>query len=114
MTVYKIGKNKLKIAPQKYAFYFPDSESLTKAVLFLIKIPKTEICKSSLYSLKNKYVLITDDLCSSLIDALNEFCFKKTNNVITIEHIKEYGKPLITNNAIIRYGVAFSKTKVIL
>ena len=109
MTVYKINKNNLKITPKKYAFFFSDSENLTNAVLFLIKIPETKIYKSSLYKLKNKYVLLTEELCSSLCDALNEFCFRKTDNSVMIEHIKEYGKPLIINNAINRYGVAFSR-----
>ena len=104
-----MNKIRLKIVTKRYAFLFSDSESLTKAILFLLKIPKTEFCRSSLYKLEQKYILLTENLSCDVTDSLHEFCLIKTKNPLIIEYIKEYGKPLIINNAIKRYGVAFSK-----
>lgn len=109
MMVHKIHNTKLKVTVKKTAFFFPESESLTKAILFLMKTPECKQCCSSLYKINGKYVLLTEKPSFSATNVLNEFCLKKSNNPILLEHVKEYGKPLIINNAIMRYGVAFSK-----
>lgn len=98
------------MAQKKYALFFCDTESLTNAVLFLFKT-KSKSAKSSLYKLKDKYVLIFENINRRILMATNEFCFYKTDNALKIEFVKEYGKPLIMNNAVKRYGTAFSKSK---
>ncbi len=54
-------------------------------------------------------MLISKSLNRKTLAALNEFSFYKTENNIKIEMIREYGKTLITDNAIKSYGVAFLK-----
>ena len=111
MTVYRLNKSLIRVAKKKYALYFSDSESLTKAVLLIFD--KGKQTASSLYSFKNKYVLVTEIINPKNLMAINEFCFYKTNDNIKIEFIREYGKPLITNNAINCYAVAFLNIKEI-
>lgn len=109
IIVYKLNNNLIKIAKKEYAFFFPNSESLTRAVLFIMnKTPKTAL-QSALYFYNGNYILILKALNNRIISAINEFCFHKTQNEIKIELIEEHGKPIITNNAIKRYGVAFLK-----
>jgi len=107
MTVYRLNKSLIRAVKKKYALFFLDSESLTKAVLLIFD--KGKQTASSLYLFKNKYVLITESINHKILMSINEFCFYKTNDSIKIEFIKEYGKSLITNNAINCYGVAFLK-----
>ena len=109
IIVYKLNKKLIKIAKKEYAFFFPDSESLTRAILFLMNNAPTTAPQSDLYFYKENYILILKPLNNRIISAINEFCFYKTENKIKIELIKEHGKPIIKNNAIKRYGVAFSK-----
>ncbi len=109
ITVYKLNKKLIKISKKECALFFSDSESLTKAILFLIDSNIKLSADSSLYISSGNYVLILKNLNRKFLTALNEFCYFKTENKIKIESVLEYGKPIIKNNAIKRYGVAFLK-----
>lgn len=110
ITVYKFNPKLIKIATKKIAFVFPESESLTKAILCIMNSSKIGLEKSSLYTLKGKYILIIEGAIKGDTRVINEFCCYKTDNAVKIELIKEYGVQLIKSNAIKRYGVAFLKT----
>lgn len=108
MTVYKINRNSVRISSNKQCLFFPDSESLTRAVLILMKSLKSSGEKSALYALNGRYILILENIPPCIINTVNEFYCYKTDNQIKIESIKEYALSIIENNAITRYGAAFS------
>lgn len=103
-------RKSLRNSPKKeYIFCFDDSESLTQAILTLLNRNNTRNLESSLYKMPDCYCLIITSRDANNIFIINEFCNKKSNPKFYAEYVKEYGKPLIINNAINRYGVAFSK-----
>ena len=83
---------------EKYLFEFKKSEDLIKTIIFIFKEHKN--VKSDLYLLDKKYNLIIKD---SKPPVLKNY---KTNKIL-ISKTEEYGKPLILNNAIYRFGKAF-------
>lgn len=96
------------ISEQSYMptiYSFKNSENLICAVNMLFK--KCNNAKSDLYRMPDSYRLITD--CYENALNLNEFDCNVFNSPIMLAHTKEYGKPLILNNAIYRLGKAFIK-----
>ncbi len=107
LTAFSPGR---KAVAEEWVFLFPDSESLTKALIELYKAKSNLRFQSHLYKNDSSYCLFLR--CKNAKERffwLNEFCFGKTNDAITAAHIKEYGKPLILNCAIEKYGKAFLK-----
>ncbi len=86
-------------------YCFKNSEDLICAANILFK--SKYIIKSDLYKMSDSYRLILDHYANLL--NLNEFECKTFNSPIMLAHTKEYGKPLILNNAIYRLGKAFIK-----
>ena len=90
-------------------FEFSDSESLTLGIKTLYKNNRTFNMQSHLYETEKGYGLIIN--CKNpkeRLFLLNEFCTKTSDKTEEIEYTKEYGKPLILNCAIEKYGKAFS------
>lgn len=100
------------IAEKEYVFLFNSSESLTKAILVLYSSKQTANIKSSLYKMPDSYCLIIKSRYAERIFIMNEFACKKADSLFFNDYVKEYGKPLIINNAVSRYGSAFSKTRI--
>lgn len=98
-------------APEKECiFEFSDSEALTHGITELYKNKSNLRFKSHLYKTESGYRLIAS--CKNPKESLfllNEFCFKISDNLKDIEYTKEYGKPLILNCAIEKYGRIFLK-----
>lgn len=81
-----------------YLYHFSTSEGLIKSVIKIF--PSCKNIKSDLFLMDNGYRL----LCANRLNGL----FKnESQNNIHIAYTKEYGKPLILNNAIYRFGRAF-------
>lgn len=90
-------------------FEFDDSESLTLGIKELYKKRRNLQIISHLYETEMGYRLIVN--CKNpkeKLFLLNEFCFKTSDKAEEIAYVKEYGKPLILNCAIEKYGKAFS------
>ncbi len=81
-------------------YLFENCDRLIKNISYLYPFFKFE--KSDLYLYKNKYYL-------SISREFLPFKKYKIKNKILIESAKEYGKPLVLNNAIYRFGKAFIK-----
>lgn len=109
MTVSAYSNKKRRYKPTKeYLFIFPDSESMISSVLFLYR--HKFIFNSMLYKTENDYRLIIK--CMRLkpcLLSLNEFCKRHSNNIIETAFTKEYGKLLISKNAIKTIGKYFFK-----
>ena len=86
-------------------YSFKNSENLICAANMLFKSKYT--LRSDLYKMSDSYRLIIDNYNNPL--NLSEFYCKVYNSPIMLAHTKEYGKPLILNNAIYRLGKAFIK-----
>lgn len=84
---------------------FKNSEDLINTANMLFKNKPT--LKSDLYKMSDSYRLIINNYEKT--SNLNEFECKVFNSPIMLAHTKEYGKPLILNNAIYRLGKAFIK-----
>lgn len=83
-----------------YLYYFHSSEQLIKSVINIF--PMCKNIKSDLFLMDNGYRILSSA-------KLNGFCECESQNGIHIAYTKEYGKPLILNNAIYRFGKAFIK-----
>lgn len=98
-----------RTSPEKECiFEFSDSEALTAGIFELYKNKSTLRLRSHLYKTDNSYQLMVS--CSNpkeRLFLLHEFCFKISDSFLDIEYTKEYGKPLILNCAIEKYGKAF-------
>ncbi len=82
---------------REYILYFSNSRNLDKAISYLsARKLKTE--QSSLYKTENGYFLLIES--EKPFPVFNEFCTNIINSKITSAYIKEYGKPLIKNDAI--------------
>ncbi len=103
ITVYSNTKHTSK----EYILNFKNSESLTNAILSLYKNNKFCHIKSSLYSLCGNFVLILES--NHTLSHISELNIKPLNSHIYAEYVREYGKPLIYNNAVSIYGKAFLK-----
>lgn len=83
-----------------YTAVFYSSESLIQSALCLKKI-KRKIKKSLLYRINDSYrLLIKSPLEQEHFIPLYEFCDKLYSGSIHFEYTKEYGKPLIKDNAL--------------
>ncbi len=101
---------KRHIGLQEYLFEFPNSESLTEAILMLYRQRLTRHLKSSLYKMPACWRLLIESKVERLVHLrLKEFCRYDSGALYEIEHTREHGKPLIINNAIEKYGASFSK-----
>ncbi len=103
INIYFTVLHKQKSIPIIYSF--KNSENLICAVNMLYKSENS--LRSDLYKMSDSYRLIIEHYENSL--TLNEFDCKVFNSPIMLAHTKEYGKPLILNNAIYRLGKAFIK-----
>ena len=95
--------------PKECIFEFSDSESLTRGIVELYKNRRYSKLRSHLYKTENGYRLMVN--CKdpkNRLFLLHEYCFKISDSPRDIEYTKEYGKPLILNCAIEKYGKAFS------
>ena len=91
-------------------FEFEDSDALTRGIAELYKNKSNFGFKSHLYKTESGYrLLVSCKKPKERLFLLNEFCFKISENLRDIEYTKEYGKPLILNCAIEKYGEIFLK-----
>ena len=91
-------------------FKFQDSNALTNGITELYKNKANHKFLSQLYESNNGYCLIVR--CKSPTERLfllHEFCPYISEDKKDIEYVREYGKPLILNSAIKKYGKAFLK-----
>lgn len=101
---------KRKIPNSECVFVFQDSDALTSGIWELYKNKTNHRYLSHLYKTDNGYSLIINSQNpKEHLFFLNEFCFKIESNSEYIAYTKEYGKPLILNCAIEKYGKIFSK-----
>lgn len=101
---------KRKLLKKEILLEFSDSESLIHFILYLYRKKRYYRLLSSVYKLKNSYFLIISHRnCNELLYSAKEFCRKITEGGNKAEFIKEYGKPIILNNAIEEFGKYFSK-----
>ena len=101
MTVSIDHNKKRRYKPTKeYLFIFPDSESMISSILFLYRHKFN--FNSMLYKTENDYRLIIK--CTRL-----ESCKRNSSNIIETAFTKEYGKLLISKNAIKTIGKYFFK-----
>lgn len=101
---------KRKTPDNECIFEFSDTEALTAGITELYKNKRNLRFLSHLYKTEQGYSLIVN--CKNpkeRLFLLNEFCFKISDSKNAVEYTKEYGKPLILNCAIERYGEFFSK-----
>ncbi len=91
-------------------FEFSNSDALTNGITELYKNKSNHKFLSQLYETDKGYCLIVR--CKNPTEKLfllHEFCPKISEDARDIEYVREYGKPLILNSAIKRYGKAFLK-----
>ena len=92
-----------------YIFCFKSFEALLSVIEKLYSNKNTQKYNASLYTLNKKFFLKLRipiyDLKTSIFT--NEFCEYCTKGAIAESLIKEYGKKIITDNAIIRLGNCF-------
>lgn len=84
------------------SFGFDDSEKLISAAIMLFYQYSHRLFKSSLYLLKNEWLLMLSPIDNET-DAtalLAEFDAKPYNNALIPAMIKEHGKPIIAENAV--------------
>lgn len=101
---------KRKTPDNECVFEFSDSEALTAGITELYKNVRNFRFLSHLYKTEKGYSLIVN--CQNpkeQLFVLHEFCFEINDSQNAVEYTKEYGKPLILNCAIERYGKFFSK-----
>lgn len=99
---------KRKTPNKECVFEFSDTSALTGGITELYKNKTNLRFLSHLYETDSGYRLIIN--CKNPKENLfflHEFCFKISDSPQDIEYTKEYGKPLILNCAIERYGKAF-------
>lgn len=90
-------------------FEFGGCEELTQGILRLYSIRENRRLKSSLYRLNDNFRLII--IANKTLEhffMMNEFCRRISDCEAVAEYTKEYGKLIIENNAIEKYGSAFS------
>ncbi len=109
MTVSDYSDKKRRYKPTKeYLFIFPDSESMISSILFLYR--RKFHFNSMLYKTENDYRLIIKcNRPKAPLLCLNEFCKRHSSNIIEAAFTKEYGKLLISKNAIGTIGKYFFK-----
>lgn len=90
----------LKPRKNETVYLFENCDVLIENIGYLYPFFKSE--KSDLYLFKNEYYL-------SLNREIPPLKKHKIKNKTLIECAKEYGKPLVTNDAIYRFGKAFIK-----
>lgn len=85
--------------PTEHIFVFRNTEKLLDGVLFL-KRCKAKIIKSELYKTSIGYALIIYSMDDSpFLLTLKEYCLPYTPPPFYSEHLKEYGKQIIAENA---------------
>lgn len=104
VIIVNLYKKELK---KYYIFDFLNSENLTKAVLLLYKNRATKNINSTLYKMPNFFRLIIYSEFKPNFTLLNEFCFRKSENLFEKAYSEEYGKVLIENFAIRTYAQFF-------
>lgn len=109
MTVSIDPNKKWRYKPtREHLFIFPDSESMISSILFLYRHKFN--FNSMLYKTENDYRLIIKcKRFEACLLSLNEFCKRHSSNVIETAFTKEYGKLLISKNAIKTIGKYFFK-----
>ncbi len=109
MTVSRIRyKNNRNKDQREYLFIFGDCESLTSGILFLYRLKQS--FKSELYKSGDEYrLIISSNSFKPCFFTLKEYCERSSRNIFEIELTKEYGKPLILQNAVKVYGRYFAK-----
>ncbi len=102
MTMLRVKSNIL-------LYMFTNSEKLTLAINCLYSNRNTRYLGSDLYIYDNKYYLSIKKSERKNLYKIEEFSDKTlyANQYISI--LKEYGKQLISRNAIFVYGKAFAK-----
>lgn len=96
---------------KSYIFEFADSESLTRAVVILYKDRRTRRLESRLYKMPQGFrLIIFSREYKPVFFLLNEFCRRQNSCPIELAYTEEYGKPLISENAIEIYGSAFTQS----
>ncbi|MBR7133095.1 MAG: hypothetical protein IKD04_06130 [Clostridia bacterium] len=91
---------------KEYVASFPDSESLTQALLMLYSC-RTLCTESSLYKCDCGYRLILSSCDEAVGLLLNEFCHAVSCSALEAEAVREYCKLIAENGVIQRYGAAF-------
>ena len=93
-----------------YLFEFPDSESMTRAVIFLYSDRKTRRKKSALYKMPDSYrLLIAAADFSVPAKQMNEYCSRQSKSYLEAAYTKEYGRLLAAGNAVQTLGSVFTK-----
>lgn len=91
---------------KEYVASFPDSESLTQALLMLYS--RHAVCtESSLYKCDCGYRLILSSCDEDIKPLLNEFCPAVSCSALEAEAVREYCLPITANGVIQKYGAAF-------
>lgn len=90
-----------------YIFDFSNSENLTRAVLLLYKNRATKNINSTLYKMPDFFRLIIYSEFKPILNSLNEFYFRKSENLLEKAYSEEYGKVLIQDFAVKTYAQFF-------
>lgn len=110
VTIIEEKSRRMKSESKDYLFEFSGSESLIVGMMYLYRNRKDRRLKSSLYKMPNTYRLI---ICSTTYRdtflKMNEFCIRQSDSPYEAAYTEEYGDLLIEENAIEKFGTAFSK-----
>jgi len=94
-----------------YMLEFSDTESMTGGVMYLYRNRKYKHIPSSLYKMTNTYrLIVTIAGKKDFPFAINEFCLRQSDSPFETAYTEEYGKVLIPENAVEKFGDAFSKS----
>ena len=99
----------IKIKSNITTFIFENSEKLTLALNCLYSSRATRNLKSNLYLFNEKYYLTIISNENKSVFKISEFADNYSKSYLLISFLNEYAKNLIIENAISKYGKAFSK-----
>lgn len=94
----------------EYVICFNNSENLIDGTLHLYHILRKKTYTSSLYILNKKYyILLSLNIDKRRIMSLRKFTYSITNDSVKPEYIREYGKVITEQNAVLKLSSAFIK-----
>lgn len=95
-------------APQIYLFEFPDSESMTRAIIFLYRTRRTRKLNSYLYKMPDGFrLLVRAANFSKEARRLNEYCTRQSKSPYEVAYSEEHGRLIAAKNAVEILGRAF-------
>lgn len=105
VTVKKDRKTK-----NSYIFEFSDSESLIAGATYLYRKSRRKKHSASLYKMPDCYrLIISSNAPPESFGGMKEFCRNILNGNVHGEYTKEYGKAILTDNAVSGIAKAFIK-----